>query len=165
MGQGEINLNELFSLDELAEILSSVGSDRLREIAYLVDPDQELGHLPGKVGPLINTDREKKGILTNRERDVLILASRGLTNAEIADKLCMSTSAVRMFLYRAFTKLGVDRKADAVQLALKKKEISVGEISSLDELENFLAPLGAESIEKMAQLLDEKLMKEPPIGS
>lgn len=164
MGQGEIRLNELFSLEELAEILSSVGPDRLRKIAYLLDPELEHGHLPGKIEP-IETDREKKGILTNRERDVLILASRGLTNAEIADKLCMSTSAVRMFLYRAFTKLGVQRKADAVQMALKKKEISVGEISSLTELEKFLAPLGAKSIEKMAQLLDEKLGNETPFVS
>ena len=164
MRQGEISLNELFPLDELAKILSSVGSDMLREIAQRVRSELEHEHLPDKVEPILNTDREKKGILTNRERDVLILASRGLSNAEIADKLTMSTSAVRTFLYRAFTKLGVERKADAVELALEKREISVGEISSLAELVDFLAPLGAESIEKMAQLLDEKLGKEPTIG-
>jgi len=162
MLQQEIFLNELFSLDELAEILGSVGSDILREIAHIVQPDLEHGNVPWQVEPLVHTDRVVKGILTNRERDVLVLASRGLTNAEIAEKLYMSTSAVRTFLYRAFTKLGVKRKADAVQLALKKKEISVGDISSLAELVNFLAPLGAESIEKMAQLLDEKLGKEQP---
>lgn len=165
MRQGEIHLDELFSLDELAEILISVGPDTLREIAHLIGAGLEHGHLPGKDEPIIRTEREKKGLLTNRERDVLILASRGLTNAEIAKELTMSTSAVRTFLYRAFTKLGVKRKADAVQMALKSKEISVGEISSLNEFEDFLAPLGAESIEKMAQLLDEKLAKEPPAGS
>jgi len=165
MRQGEIRLDELFSLDELADILVSVGPDTLREIAHLIGVGLQHEHLPGKVEPTISMDRERKGLLTNRERDVLILASRGLTNAEIAKELFMSTSAVRTFLYRAFIKLGVKRKADAVQLALKTKEISVGEISSLDELENFLAPLGAGSIEKMAQLLDEKLGKEPPASS
>lgn len=164
MRQGEIGLNELFSLEELAEILGTVGPDRLREIAHLLRPELEQGQLPGKVEPIINPDRERKGVLTNRERDVLILASRGLTNAEIADKLTISTSAVRTFLYRAFSKLGVERKADAVQLALKKREISVGEISSLDELIGFLAPLGAESIEKIAQLLEEKLGEVPPMS-
>ncbi len=164
MRQGEIRLNELFSLDELAEILSSVGPKTLRKIAQLVRPELEHGQISGKVEAVQNTDRGKKGILTNRERDVLILASRGISNAEIADTLTMSTSAVRTFLYRAFAKLGVQRKADAVQLALKKKEINVGDISSLAELVGFLAPLGAESIEKMADLLDEKPGKEPPNG-
>ncbi len=61
-----------------------------------------------------------------------------------------------MFLYRAFTKLGARRKADAVQLALKHREIIINEISSLDELAFFLAPFGAESIDKLAQLVSEK---------
>ncbi len=160
MSRGEISLNELFSLDELAEILSSLGPDMLRGIAHLVRQELEHGHLPGKVEQIIRADRGKDGILTNRERDVLVLASQGLTNIEIADRLCISASAVRTFFNRAFTKLGARKRADAVELALKQREISIGEISSLDELLHFLAPLGPESIEKMAQLLDEKLGKE-----
>ncbi len=160
MSRGEISLNELLSLDELAEILSSLDSDVLRDIANLVRHNR-VPRTPSEKGEqIIRTDRRQAGILTNRERDVLILVSRGLTNIEIADKLCMSTSAVRTFLNRAFTKLGVRRRADAVELALKQREINIGEISSLDELAHFLAPLGAEFIEKMALLLDEKLRKE-----
>jgi len=34
-------------------------------------------------------------ILTNRERDVLILAGQGLTNKAIADKFCLTSGAVR----------------------------------------------------------------------
>ncbi len=79
---------------------------------------------------------------------------------EIADRLCISASAASTFLSRASAKLGAHRRADAVLLALKQREISIGEISSLDELLHFLASLGPESIEKMAELLDEKLGKE-----
>jgi orotate phosphoribosyltransferase-like protein len=87
---------------------------------------------------------------------VLILASYGLTNLEIAGRLCISTSAVRTFLNRAFKKLGARKKADAVQLALKRREISIDEISSQDELTYYLSPLGADTIEKLAELLAEK---------
>jgi DNA-binding CsgD family transcriptional regulator len=159
MKRGEINLNELLSLDELAEILSSVDPDLLRAIANLVRSKLVVKTVP-ELNQIIPLDRRRAGLLTNRERDVLILASHGLTNTEIAESLCMSTSAVRTFLNRAFTKLGARKKADAIQLALKQREISVSEISSPDELANFLAPLGAESIEKMAQLLDDKYIKE-----
>ena len=161
MRRGEINLNELLSLDELAEILSSLDPDVLREIANFVRNNRMQRSLPDKGEQIIRMDRRQPGILTNRERDVLILASFGLTNMEIANRLCMSVSAVRTFLNRAFTKLGASKKADAVQLALKHREINISEISPINELEYYLAPLGAEAIEKLAQLLDEKLEKAP----
>ena len=166
MKRGEISLNEFYSLDELAEILSSLSPDMLRRIAHLVRQELEHGHLPGKDEQIICTDRRQDTILTKRERDVLILAGRGLTNIEIADRLYISISAVRTFLNRACTKLGARKRADAVVLALKQREISVGEIFSLNEVVQGLAPLGAESIEKIAQLLNQKLGQEPvPTGS
>ena len=166
MRRGEISLNEVYSLDELAEILSSLSPDMLRRIAHLVRQELEHGHLPGKDEQIISTDRRQDTTLTKRERDVLILAGRGLTNIEIADRLYISIGAVRTFLSRACTKLGACRRADAVVLALKQREISVGEITSLNEVVQGLAPLGAESVEKMAQLLNQKLGQEPiPTGS
>jgi ATP/maltotriose-dependent transcriptional regulator MalT len=156
MKLGEINLNELLSLEELAEILSSLDPGVLRTIVDLVRQNL-VKKAPPQDGEAIRTDARRRGVLTNRERDVLILASHGFTNLEIAERLCMSTSAVRTFLNRAFNKLGVCRRADAVELALKRKEISVGEISTLDELTYFLATLGAESIEKMAQIIDRNI--------
>jgi DNA-binding CsgD family transcriptional regulator len=160
MRRGEISLKELLSLEELAEILSSVDPDVLRMIANQVRKNPAQKTLPDQSKPIIHSDKRQPGILTNRERDVLILSSHGLTNLEIADRLFMTTSAVRAFLNRAFKKLGARKKADALQLALKKREISVSEISSLDELVSYLAPLGPESIEKLAQLLEEKHQKE-----
>ena len=163
--RGEISLNEVYSLDELTEILSSLSPDALRRIAHLVRQELEHGHPPGEDKQIICTDRRQDTTLTKRERDVLILACRGLTNKGIADRLCISSSAVRTFLNRACTKLGARRRADAVVLALKQREIGVGEITSLDEVVQGLAPLGAEFVEKMAQLLNQKLGQEPvPTG-
>jgi DNA-binding CsgD family transcriptional regulator len=164
--RGDIRINELYSLDELTEILSSLSPDTLRRIAHLVHQELEHGHLPGKDEQIILSDRRQKSILTRRERDVLILACRGLTNKEIADRLYISISAVKTFLNRAGTKLGACKRDNAVVLALKQREISVGDILSLNEVVQGLAPLGSESIEKMAQLLNQKLGQEPiPTGS
>jgi DNA-binding CsgD family transcriptional regulator len=165
MRRGEIHLNELLSLEELAEILCSLDPCILRKIADLVRHNQTQRILRERNETIIPIGRRHSGILTNRERDVLILASNGLTNTEIANKLCMTPSAVRTFLNRAFKKLGARKKADAVQAALKQREISVGEISSMDELASYLTPLGAESIENLAQMLDERLMKETSVTS
>jgi DNA-binding CsgD family transcriptional regulator len=166
MRQGEISLNEVYSLEELAEILSSLSPDMLRRIAHLMRQELEHGRLPGKDEQIIPTDRRQDTTLTKRERDVLILAGRGLTNTEIADRLYISISAVRTFLNRACTKLGARKRADAVVLALKQREIGVGEITSIDEVVQGLAPLGAESLEKMAKLRNRKLGQEPiPNGS
>jgi len=165
MRRGEISLNEVYSLDELAEILSSLSPDMLRRIAHLVRQELEHGHLPRKDEQIISTDRRRDTTLTKRERDVIILAGRGLTNVEIADRLYISISAVRTFLNRACTKLGARRRSDAVVLALKQREIGVGEITSIDEVVQGLAPLGADSLEKMAKLRNRKLGQEPtPTG-
>ncbi len=161
MRRGEINITEFLSLGELAELLSSLDSDTLREIANLMRQKLEHRHLPEKAEQIIRVDRRQEGILTNRERDVLILAAHGLTNLEIANKLFISASAVRTFFNRASNKLGARKRTDAVLSALKQREISVGEITSLDETIQILAPFGAESLEKMAQLLDEKSGRGP----
>jgi DNA-binding CsgD family transcriptional regulator len=164
MRRGEINLNELISLDELAEILNSLDPHVLWMIANLVRNNRMQAEFPAHSERIPCMARKQHGLLTNRERDVLVLARYGLTNIEIADKLCMSTSAVRTFLNRAFKKLGASKKADAIQLALKRREISIAEMSSLDELTDFLAPMGADSIEKMAQILNDKFWKQPDVS-
>jgi DNA-binding NarL/FixJ family response regulator len=49
--------------------------------------------------------------LTAREAQLVELASRGLSNAEIADRLVLSVRTVESHIYRAMHKLGVgDRR-------------------------------------------------------
>ena len=158
--RGEINLGRLFVLEELTQIFCTLGPDVLREIAHLVRQMQE-GHLTGLEKQFIGTNRREDGVLTNRERDVVILASHGLTNQEMADQLCMSLSAVKIFLHRAFKKLGAHKKADAVLLAMKTREIGIDEMLSTDAMFDLLAPLGADTIAAMAQLLERQLGEDP----
>jgi DNA-binding NarL/FixJ family response regulator len=52
--------------------------------------------------------------LTRREREVLTLAARGLTNRETAEQLGLGEESVKTYLERAYAKLGVSRRAEAV---------------------------------------------------
>jgi DNA-binding CsgD family transcriptional regulator len=45
--------------------------------------------------------------LTAQRREIVILAGRGLTNTEIADRLFLSPRTVASHLYRSFPKLGI----------------------------------------------------------
>lgn len=108
--------------------------------------------------------------LTQRERDVLILVARGFTNKEIADYLCTSTSAVKVFLHQACVKLGARNRAQAVILAMRQGAIQTEDVYSLEELADFLASLGPEAIQTIAHLVEQKLEQkrlppspEPPL--
>ena len=157
---GGINLREVFSINELAELLASLGPEAVGTIAQLMSPKLEHGYLPTGDKQLFHKGREKDNILTKREQDVLILVAHGLTNEEIADKLCTSTSTVRTFLYQACAKLEARNRAQAFISAVKQRAINVGEVFSLDELVELLASLGPESVEKIARLLRQKLEQE-----
>jgi DNA-binding NarL/FixJ family response regulator len=52
--------------------------------------------------------------LTPRERDVLIMLSKGMSNAHVAKKLFISEATVKTHLAHVMTKLGVREKAQAI---------------------------------------------------
>jgi DNA-binding NarL/FixJ family response regulator len=56
--------------------------------------------------------------LTERESQVLVLASEGLTNAEIGKALYVGSETVKSHLSRAYAKLGVHNRAGAVRFVL-----------------------------------------------
>jgi DNA-binding NarL/FixJ family response regulator len=58
-------------------------------------------------------ERDALGELTPQQRQIVRLASDGLTNREIGDRLFLSPRTVSSHLYRSFPKLGV---ADRHQL-------------------------------------------------
>jgi len=73
--------------------------------------------LLGGAAPAITGADGPKESLSRREREVLTLLARGLSNGEIAEHLFVSISTVKGHNYRIFEKLGVDRRTQAVARA------------------------------------------------
>ena len=72
-----------------------------------------------EVRRIYETRKGAKG-LSAREAEVLALAARGAANREIAAAMNLSENSVKMFLKRAFFKLGASNRAEAVQLAVRR---------------------------------------------
>ena len=54
--------------------------------------------------------------LTLREREIVALVGRGLSNKEIARELCIELPTVKNHVHRILDKLGVSRRAEAAAL-------------------------------------------------
>ena len=69
-------------------------------------------------GPFsIDTAKQEELAITSRELEVLQLIAAGLSNREIADRLCVSENTVKTHSTRLFSKLGARRRTQAVQVA------------------------------------------------
>jgi DNA-binding NarL/FixJ family response regulator len=60
------------------------------------------------------------GSLTQREREVLVLVARGLSNRQIADELAISERTARTHVSRILTKLGLASRTQAALLAIQE---------------------------------------------
>ncbi|MGD2104028.1 MAG: response regulator transcription factor [Anaerolineae bacterium] len=58
--------------------------------------------------------------LTDRELEVLSLVARGLTNVDIAQRLCISARTVEAHLTHVYNKLGVSSRTQAVVSAMQQ---------------------------------------------
>jgi DNA-binding NarL/FixJ family response regulator len=81
--------------------------DALRAVA-------EGGRVVDARHPARSADR---AALSPREREVLVLVAQGLTNRQIAERLDIGPETVKTLVGRAFAKLGVRRRAEAVAAA------------------------------------------------
>ncbi|MCX7912050.1 MAG: response regulator transcription factor [Dehalococcoidales bacterium] len=75
-----------------------------------------------------STRQKTSDILSEREVEVLRLATRGLSNQEIANELCLSLRTVQAHLGHIFSKLKVSSRTEAVVYALKHGWVTLDDI-------------------------------------
>ncbi|UVY84244.1 response regulator transcription factor [Brachybacterium sp. NBEC-018] len=85
-------------------------------VAARVLPSAGAGPDDRSSGPAATTGPAQ---LTRREQEVLEMIGRGLSNAEIAGELFVSTATVKTHINNLFAKLGLRDRAQAVRLALR----------------------------------------------
>ena len=104
-------------------LLKNVGAEELAEAirsAYAGRPTLA----PEAAQVLIQASRQGSQphyVLTEREREVLSLLVKGMSNNEIADRLVVSRSTVKFHVSSILSKLGVSSRTEAVALALNNK--------------------------------------------
>jgi NarL family two-component system response regulator LiaR len=97
------------SMDELAEAIRAVQAGRPTLAPEAVQALIQSASSPQKLG----------ADLSDREREVLALLVEGLSNAEIADRLVVSTAAAKYHVGSILSKLGAANRTEAVALALQ----------------------------------------------
>lgn len=78
---------------------------------------------PPVASRVLDRMRRPDQALTAREAELLGLLAEGLTNKELGKRLFISEATVKTHLAHIYTKLGVDSRAAAVSIALRREGI------------------------------------------
>ena len=82
--------------------------------------------MPRPSGMRQSPRRAELGQLTEREREVLALVARGLSNAEIADRLVISHATAKTHVARILAKVDARDRAQLVMLAYESGLVRPG---------------------------------------
>jgi DNA-binding NarL/FixJ family response regulator len=114
-----------------AYVLKSTTSEHLvaavRAAAF--DPVSENIVVGMPEGMLEGTREGAESVLTARELEILLLASRGLSNEHIASSLHLSEGTVKRHLANTYIKMGVHSRGQASREALLREWITIEEIT------------------------------------
>lgn len=76
------------------------------------------------------------GVLTARQLEILLLASRGMSNHQIAASLHLADGTVKRHLADAYKKMDVNSRGEAARKALKEEWITISDVTEETEEES-----------------------------
>jgi len=104
------------------EFLSAVRAAALGQVPVATPSSVD----PGAVAGSLDHRRALEVSLTEREREVLVVAAEGLTARQIAERLGVRERTVTTHLARIYGKLGVGNRFAAVRMAMRSGLVSAG---------------------------------------
>jgi DNA-binding NarL/FixJ family response regulator len=124
-------LRELMNLGVSAYLMKSDSSQHLIGAirAAVFDPQGE-NVVVGMPREMLEEARNGSGgVLSARELEILLLAARGLSNHEIAQKLHIADATVRRHLANTYSKMEVSSRGEATRKALQEEWITVSDVT------------------------------------
>ena len=82
---------------------------------------------------LEGTREGTESVLSARELEILLLATRGLSNEQIASALHLAEATVKRHLANVYLKMDVSSRGEAARVALTRDWITIEEITSEDD--------------------------------
>jgi DNA-binding NarL/FixJ family response regulator len=129
-------IRELMGLEASAYIVKSASAEHLVAAvrAAILDPKSNKNVVVGMpLGMLEEAQEGSEGVLSARELEILILASRGLSNRQIATRVHLAEGTVKRHLTNTYHKMGVGSRSEATRMALQEEWITIQDVT--DDLE------------------------------
>ena len=121
----------LFEAGASAYVLKSASTGQLIGAvrAAVFDPKSENVVVGMPESSLEESGEDVGGPLSARELEVLLLATRGLSNRQIASRLHLAEGTVKRHLSNTYEKLGVGSRNEAARMALSEEWITVRDVT------------------------------------
>jgi DNA-binding NarL/FixJ family response regulator len=117
-----------------AYVLKSASSEHLVAAvrAAVLDPNSENVVVGMPEEMLEGAQEGTDGVLSARELEILLLAARGLSNAQIASSLHLSEATVKRHLANIYPKMSVSSRGEASREALLREWITIEDVTGPD---------------------------------
>ncbi len=120
-------VRELMSVGASAYLVKSSSVEHLLATirTAVFDPEAENVVVGMPRGMLEKTETGANGTVSARELEILLLAARGLSNRQIAQKINVADATVKRHLANAYNKMEVGSRGEAVRKALSEEWITI----------------------------------------
>ena len=129
-------IRELMELGASAYIVKSASTEHLVAAvrAAILDPKSKNAVVGMPLGLLEEAEEGSEGVLSARELEILLLASRGLSNRQIATRAHLAEGTVKRHLTNTYHKMGVGSRSEATRMALYEEWITIHDVVT-DEMD------------------------------
>ena len=125
-------VRKLMELGASAYIVKSASTEHLVAAlrTAIVDPKSKKNVVVGLPRALLEEAEDgSEGVLSARELEILLLASRGLSNRQIAARVNLAEGTVKRHLTNTYQEMGVGSRGQATRKALYKEWITIQDVT------------------------------------